>query len=323
MINFLQMKYFAMVAEERSFSAAASRLYVSQQTISAHIAQLEEEVGMPLFERTRPLTITPAGECFLRSVQNHLFINKQMEKELFDMADPTKNVLKIGVSHTYARALLPMLLQEFYTRYPQIDLQIYEMLYERMDEALAAYEVDLAITRPFYGNPNLKLIPLKMADDVFLYAPYKSLENCCGSQAADIIKEMRKQPRLELVAQCPFILPRSGTVRRGVQTMFRDAQIDPRVRVETDTLETAIFLCRNGLGITVSPGLLLQTYAVSVGGIEEYQESSYLLSEHMPEHALAICYLDKVYITDAMKKFIDLATDLEKRLDEAPGQDKS
>lgn len=306
MINFLQMKYFAIVAEERSFSAAASRLYISQQTVSAHIAQLEEEIGMPLFERTRPLTITPAGACLLRSVKDHLFINKQMEKELQDMADPNRNVLKIGVSHAYARALLPALLQEFYHLYPQINLQIYEMLYERMDEALAACEVDLAIARPSYSNANLKFIPLKQTDDVFLYAPYRSLVSNYGDRANSIIQQMREHPSLDIVARCPFILPRSGTVRRGIQKMFRDAQIEPRIRIETDTLETAIFLCRNGLGITVSPKLLLQTYANSVG-MADYQDSSYLLSAKMPEYALGICYLDKVYITDAMQKFINLA----------------
>ena len=94
--------------------------------------------------------------------------------------------------------------------------------------------------------------------------------------------------------------------------MFRDAQIEPRIRIETDTLETAIFLCGNGLGITVSPRLLLQTYANSVN-MPDYQDSSYLLAAKMPEHALGICYLDKIYITDAMQKFISLAIQADKQ----------
>lgn len=307
MISFLQMKYFATVAAERSFSAAASRLYISQQTISAHIAQMEEEIGMPLFERTRPLTITPAGECFLRSVQDHLFINKQMEKELLDMTDPAKNILRIGVSHAYARSLLPVLLQEFYQLHPDIKLKIYEMLYENMAEALASYEVDLAITRPFYSKPDLACIPLKRADDLLLYAPYQSLVNCYGNEADAIVEKLQKQTDLETVAHCPFILPRSGTVRSGIQDMFKAAQIEPNIRMETDTMETAIYLCGNGLGITASPGLLLQTYTKSAG-IADDGDSCYLLARDRPEHALAICYLEKAYLTDTMQKFIDLTT---------------
>ena len=87
--------------------------------------------------------------------------------------------------------------------------------------------------------------------------------------------------------------------------MFRDAQIEPRIRIETETLETAIFLCRNGLGITAAPKRLLHAYAHSVG-MEDESESYYLLSENMPEHALAICYPEKAYVTDTMQKFINL-----------------
>lgn len=306
MINFLQMKYFATVAEECSFSAAASRLYISQQTVSAHIAQLEEEIGMPLFKRTRPLTITPAGECLLRRVKDHLFIKRQMEKELMDIANPDRNTLRIGISYAYSRTLLPALLQEFYRLYPHINLQIYEMLYEQMEEALATCKVDLTIARPPYANTGLKFISLRPADDVLLYAPYQSLARYYGSQADHIVKQMNQHPSLDIVACCPFILPRTGTVRRGIQKMFNDAQIEPNIRIETDTLETAIFLCRNGLGITVAPKLLLLAYTDNAG-ITDYQDSSYLLSANIPEHALGICYLDNIYISEAMQKFIDLA----------------
>ena len=104
MINFLNMKYFLVVAEARSFSAAAKQLYISQQTLSAHIAQIEEEIGTQLFERTRPLTLTPAGERFHRGATEMLFLNAQMERELQDIVDPMRNSFRLGISHAYARA---------------------------------------------------------------------------------------------------------------------------------------------------------------------------------------------------------------------------
>lgn len=64
MINFLNMKYFLVVAEARSFSAAAKQLYISQQTLSAHIAQIEEEIGTQLFERTRRSPSPRPGSAF-------------------------------------------------------------------------------------------------------------------------------------------------------------------------------------------------------------------------------------------------------------------
>lgn len=183
MINFLNMKYFLVVAEARSFSAAAKQLYISQQTLSAHIAQIEEEIGTQLFERTRPLTLTPAGERFHRGATEMLFLNAQMERELQDIVDPMRNSFRLGISHAYARALLPQLLREFYKKYPKVDLQIFEMGYTEMDEALAAGKVDLIITRPTHCGANVKGVPLHEADDIYLFAPDAALQNIYAEQA--------------------------------------------------------------------------------------------------------------------------------------------
>ena len=64
-MNFSSMDYFVMVARERSFSRAAERLHITQQTLSAHIAKLEGELGTKLLVRSVPLELTYAGEVFL------------------------------------------------------------------------------------------------------------------------------------------------------------------------------------------------------------------------------------------------------------------
>ena len=63
-MNFSSMDYFVMVARERSFSRAAERLHITQQTLSAHIAKLEGELGTKLLVRNIPLELTYAGRCF-------------------------------------------------------------------------------------------------------------------------------------------------------------------------------------------------------------------------------------------------------------------
>ena len=60
-MNFLSMKYFLMLAEERSFTKAAERLHITQQTLSAHVAALERETGAKLFVRHVPLELTDSG----------------------------------------------------------------------------------------------------------------------------------------------------------------------------------------------------------------------------------------------------------------------
>ena len=65
-MNLQTMEYLIAVAEEQSISKAAERLHITQQTLSAHLASVEEELGCRLFERRVPLKITYAGEEFLK-----------------------------------------------------------------------------------------------------------------------------------------------------------------------------------------------------------------------------------------------------------------
>ena len=308
MINFLSMKYFLIVAETKSFSVAAKQLYISQQTLSAHIAQIEKEVGTRLFERTRPLTLTYAGERFLKGISEMLFINTQMERDLQDIVDPYNNSFRLGISHAYARALLPVLLDRFCHEFPQVHLQIYEMSYKEMDEALAAGKVDLIITRPFYCGTNVKVIPLYEHDDVYLYAPYETLAHTYGDDAEHVLEELSRNAGLTHVKECPFILPRSGNVHENTMQMFMEAKIQPVMKVEVDTLETAIVLCKKGLGITVSPGKLLSVCAGGNGAA--FSKCCYLLSRQRKEYAQAICYRENTYITHAMREFIEIVKEI-------------
>ena len=65
-MNFLTMEYFLAVAQEKNFTRAAARMNITQQTLSAHIGALEKELGCRLFDRTKPLRLTYAGETLLR-----------------------------------------------------------------------------------------------------------------------------------------------------------------------------------------------------------------------------------------------------------------
>ena len=302
MINFLNMKYFLVVAETRSFSTAARQLYISQQTLSAHIAQMEGEIGTKLFERTRPLSLTPAGERFLLGVREILFINSQMERELQDIIDPHSNSFRIAISHAYARSMLPVILEEFYQQFPQVNLQIYEMSYKEMDRALTAGKIDLSISRTFHHGANVNAIPLYEDDDVYLYAPLLALTRVYGERLQQIQDSLKEKPCLSIVQECPFILPRSGNVRQNADHLFLEEKLTPFIRIEVETLESAIVYCRRGLGITLAPRMLL-------GGDESPEY--HLISRNRPEYAMAICHRADAHLTYAMKSFIRIMREMD------------
>ena len=85
-MNFASMDYFIMVAREKSFTKAAQRLYITQQTLSAHIASIEKELGCSLFVRHVPLELTYAGQVFLKYALDFQKRHRSMEQEFNDIA---------------------------------------------------------------------------------------------------------------------------------------------------------------------------------------------------------------------------------------------
>ena len=110
MINFLNLEYFLVAAEELNFTRAARKLYISQQSLSNHISNLEKEFDVILFNRTSPLTLTYAGRALKTRARELLDLRDETYKEISDIKDFSTGQLSIGVSHTRGRVILPEIL---------------------------------------------------------------------------------------------------------------------------------------------------------------------------------------------------------------------
>ena len=82
-MNFVDLSCFVMAAEEMNFTRAAKRLYISQQSLSSHIAKLEEHYGVRLFDRSAPLTMTREGNLLLKHARAILDEENQIKEEQF------------------------------------------------------------------------------------------------------------------------------------------------------------------------------------------------------------------------------------------------
>ena len=87
MINFLNLEYFLVAAEELNFTRAARKLYISQQSLSNHISNLEKEFDVILFNRTSPLTLTYAGRALKTRARELLDLRDETYKEISDIKD--------------------------------------------------------------------------------------------------------------------------------------------------------------------------------------------------------------------------------------------
>lgn len=311
MINFLNLEYFVVAAEELNFTRAAKRLFISQQSLSNHIAHMEQEFGVTLFNRTTPLTLTYAGQRLLLRARNLLTYKDETYHELADIKDFTVGQLSIGLSHTRGRIILPHILPAYRERFPNIDLKIMEGNTSEVDTALLRGDVDLVIGMLPFRVENTETVPI-CAEEVLLVVPDAVLKNVFGSQADQIRRQLEENADLSLLRDCPFILLRQGNrVRTIADELFQEAQISPPVALEMENIETVMALSVRGMGITFYPKM----FAANREDLQSHRDDGhslnlYSLKNPVTHGTLAIGYHKGHYMSQATKEFINIVKEM-------------
>jgi LysR family hydrogen peroxide-inducible transcriptional activator len=243
-----ELKYVVAVARERHFGRAAEACFVSQPTLSVAIKKLEDELGVPIFERrSSEVTLTPAGERIVAQAQRVLD-EAALIKELAKAGkDPLVGALRVGVIYTIGPYLLPSLIRQLLRDAPRMPLLLNENFTVKLLELLKNGEIDVAILalplpesgvliQPVYDEPFVVAVPRQHP-----WARRKAI-------AAD---ELKKETMLllgtghcfrdQVLEVCPE-LSRFSTGAEGIQKTF-----------EGSSLETIRHMVASGLGITVLP----------------------------------------------------------------------
>ena len=97
-MNFTNLKYFSVLAEELNFTKASKRLYISQQALSSHINKLEQHFNSQLFIRSTPLELTPAGQCLYLFAKETLVYEKMTTERIHNLNLKTPTHLVIGTT---------------------------------------------------------------------------------------------------------------------------------------------------------------------------------------------------------------------------------
>jgi LysR family transcriptional regulator, cys regulon transcriptional activator len=143
-----QLRYLAAVAQSGlNITAAAQKLHTSQPGVSKQIKLLEDELGFQIFVREgRNLTrITPAGQQVIERALRILQEANSIRSLSTELRDEGKGSLSIGTTHTQARYVLPDVIREFRSRYPQVRLNLHQGTSEQIAEMVASDRIDCAI----------------------------------------------------------------------------------------------------------------------------------------------------------------------------------
>jgi len=253
-------KYIYQVYREGSFSKAAQKLYVTQPALSLAIQRVEQQIEMPLFDRSsRPLSLTAAGRAYVDTIESEMRLRQDLQRQLCDIRDRNTGIIRLGGSHYINAYILPEILADFQEKYPGIQIELHEnasatlaqMLTEKkldltfscntafienFDNYPAFYDhVLLAVPASWQINEKLKSFVLSAAD----ICRGKHLSDDCPSVS---LTEFRRQA---------FILLKEGNnLHDRSYRMFRDCGFEPVVKMQLSQLVTAYRMAEHQLGAT-------------------------------------------------------------------------
>ncbi|CAM4441854.1 DNA-binding transcriptional LysR family regulator [Paenibacillus endophyticus] len=150
-MELLQLKYFLAVARLEHVTEAARSLHVTQSSLSKTIQRLEEDLGVPLFDRIgRNLRLNAFGSRFLRRAERALFELEQGKQEISDLSSPEQGTLELAVT---TASTLPHILREFRKKWPYIQYHVQMLTTQEMVARLHRGEVDFCLSSPpIYGD---------------------------------------------------------------------------------------------------------------------------------------------------------------------------
>lgn len=310
MINFLNLEYFLVAAEELNFTRAAKKLYISQQSLSNHISNLEKEFDVILFNRTSPLTLTYAGQALKIRARELLDLRDETYKEISDIKDFSTGQLSIGVSHTRGRLILPEILPIYQAQFPGIDLRLVEGNSSQLASCLLHGNIDLMIDLLPFTVENVETVPI-CGEEILLVAPDEVLSKTCPGQLEEIKEKLKETSDIRLLEGCPFVLLKKGNrVRTIADEIFEDAQITPRIVLETENIETVLALCGKGMGITFYPKMFMspdnRAHIYRNAILERSHLNLFSLNYSRAHGVLGIGYHKGHYMSRATHEFIQI-----------------
>ncbi|MGB1681470.1 MAG: HTH-type transcriptional activator IlvY [Acidimicrobiales bacterium] len=248
-MNITVLRHFVELSETLHFGRASARSNISTSAMSRHIRQLEDELGVSLFDRdNRTVELTAAGDRFQRYARDAV---QQWDQIRFELADPTDELrgeISLYCSVTASHSILVDLLNRFRPTHPGVELRLQTGDPEHAIARVQALEEELAIAaRPDRLPAGVEFIPIRVSPLVFV-APLEPAD-----------PTLAHLPPRDSAGwdEIPMILAAGGIARRRVDSWFRALNVTPTIYAQVAGNEAIVSMVSLGLGVGVVPKIVL------------------------------------------------------------------
>lgn len=282
------LKYFSVLAEELHFGKAAKKLHISQPPLSRQIKDLENELGVMLFNRTkRKVQLTVYGK-YLKHESNILFNQIDVMKNHLElMKNGAVGQIKIGYVGDFMHSVFPDILSELKHNYPKIDTILLESDTESQISSLRTGLIDIGFVRTPIEVKDIIINPIYK--ETFSLILSKSHPLSCRKKIP--LKELADEPYIGFSPKCPPPLSKS------VMSICNRVGFSPKVIHKALQINSIVKLVENNIGYSIIP---IGPKAVFKENVKFFELKNY------PERAeMSLAYNPKL-IDEIQKKIVDL-----------------
>ncbi|GAB4424962.1 MAG: LysR family transcriptional regulator [Chloroflexi bacterium OHK40] len=241
------LRYFEAVARHSHVTRAAAELHIAQPALSKQISQLEQELGIALFDRVgRNVRLTEAGEALLPHARAVMAQVAAARAEMEERIGLRRGRATVGTPPTVGTQLLPPVLAAFNRRYPGIELRLHEAGVQTLIDLLEAGLTDVAVVTLPVEDEHLTVIPLFTEEMVVAVWPGHRL----AAQGKVAVRELRDEPWL--------LSPENYELREATLNACAAAGFTPRVVLDGGETDTLLRFVAAGIGVALVPRLAVQ-----------------------------------------------------------------
>ena len=238
-----QLRYFIEVAEREHISEAAIHLHVAQSAVSRQIANLENELGVELFERVgRNVKLTPIGKIFLQHSNTALQAIDYAKKQIDEYINPEKGSIKIGFPTSLAGHLLPTVISAFKKEHPNVAFHLRQGSYDHLINAVRNRELNLAFLGPLPSKDDTIKSTILFTESFSVLVPINHP-----------LSKRKSVPIIDLRNEDFVLFPDGYVLNKIVVEACNSVGFTPNVTSQGEDMDAIKGLVAAGIGISLLP----------------------------------------------------------------------
>lgn len=285
-----QINYFQTVAKVQHITSAAKQLSISQPALSRSIARLEEELGVPLFDRKgRNIYLNRYGKMFLQRVEQSIQQIEIGKQEIWDEIHPNSGTISLSFLPSLGISIVPEIISSYHKHYPNVKFQLNQDSNRQIVEQLKSRKVDLALLTLPEEDKDITFYPL-LPEELFLIVSVKH-------RLSDF-----NEIELNMIENEPFIsFKNMNELQTIINHLCEKAGFSPNVVFAGEDIGTVSGLVGANLGISLVPDSQVLN-----------KDKIKLIHVKRPicTRKIGIAWLKGSYLSPVVEQFIEFVNDL-------------